>query len=121
MIIVTFRCENVKDTFAQIYAMLTILIDEATTVARVVDSTVTDREKLEKLEMDRHEFQEARKTIAELKAHQMRAAYSSKVRAAIVTTLKEDRCLITMDFAQKWLPRRWSETQADYFGRRGLR
>ena len=71
--------------------------------------------------MDKYEYEEAKKVIVELKAHQMRAAYSSKVRAAIVTTLTEERCLITMDFAQKWLPRKWSETQADYFGRRGLR
>ena len=54
------------------------------------------------------------------KAHQLRMVHQDTARTNIIDSLQEDSVLITQDFAMKFLPTQYRETQADFFGKRGI-
>ena len=54
------------------------------------------------------------------KAHQLRMVHQDTARTDIIDSLQEDSVLITQDFAMKFLPTQYRETQADFFGKRGI-
>ena len=54
------------------------------------------------------------------KAHQLRSVQQDKCRADVLEQLSRDEVLITQDWAMKHLPTKFRETQADWFGKRGI-
>lgn len=58
--------------------------------------------------------------IFDLKGHLIRAAYSEQQRINIIENLQDFDCIITCDYAMKFLPTKAYETQKDWFGRSGL-
>lgn len=46
--------------------------------------------------------------------------HQDTARTDIIDSLQEDSVLITQDFAMKFLPTQYRETQADFFGKRGI-
>ena len=54
------------------------------------------------------------------KGQQLRMVYQDTARTDIIDSLQEDSVLITQDFAMKFLPTHYRETQADFFGKRGF-
>ena len=66
-------------------------------------------------------FHQAKQAIESWKAHQLRSLRQHKARTELLETLDETTVLITQDWAMKWLlPQRYRETQADWFGKRGI-
>ena len=65
-------------------------------------------------------FQQAYTVIEALKAHQLRSIQQEMARSNIIDTLAESSVLITQDWAMKFLPRKYRETQADWFTNRGI-
>ena len=65
-------------------------------------------------------FHQACQAIESWKAHQLRSLQQDKARTTILDGLDEKSVLITQDWAMKWLPQRYRETQADWFGKRGI-
>ena len=57
--------------------------------------------------------------IESWKAHQIRSLQQDKARITVLERLDETSVLITQDWAMKWLPQKYRETQADWFGKRG--
>ncbi|EGT36940.1 hypothetical protein CAEBREN_02494 [Caenorhabditis brenneri] len=60
------------------------------------------------------------KNIFAMKKHLLRAAYTNEERSAIISGLQDNEALITMDFAQKFLPKWHREKQQDYYGKKGI-
>ena len=53
-------------------------------------------------------------------AHQLRVVYQDQERLDVIDKLCKSKVLITQDFAMKFLPMQFRETQNDFFGKRGL-
>lgn len=67
-----------------------------------------------------YSFQQAYTAIEAWKAHQLRSIQQDKARLNIIDTLAESSVLITQDWAMKFLPRKYRETQAYWFAKRGI-
>ena len=67
-----------------------------------------------------YSFQQACKAIVAWKAHQLRSIQQDKARTTIIDSLGDTTVLITQDWAMKFLPRKYRETQADWFAKRGI-
>ncbi|XP_015770410.1 PREDICTED: uncharacterized protein LOC107348864 [Acropora digitifera] len=65
-------------------------------------------------------FTQSVQAIESWKAHQIRSLQQDKARITVLERLDETSVLITQDWAMKWLPQKYRETQADWFGKRGL-
>ena len=63
---------------------------------------------------------QAARAIVSWKAHQLRSFQQDKARTTFLERVDETTVLITQDWAMKWLPQRYRETQADWFGKRGI-
>ena len=53
------------------------------------------------------------------KAHIIRAAHQDTAKSAVVENLADNQVLIIMDWAMKFLPISYQETQRDWFGKKG--
>ena len=58
--------------------------------------------------------------IRSWKTHQLRRVHLDTTRTDVIDSLQEDVVLITKDFAMKFLPAQYRETQAELFGKRGI-
>lgn len=62
--------------------------------------------------------------LDEMNKHLLRVAHSIHVKTQILESIKSKEDgeigLLTLDWAQKFLPQKHNETQKDYFGKRGL-
>ena len=65
-------------------------------------------------------FQQACQSIESWKAHQLRSIQQDKVRTSLLERLDKTSVLITQDWAMKFLPQKFRETQADWFAKRGI-
>ena len=65
-------------------------------------------------------FRLAVQAIESWKAHQLRSLQQDKAKSTALESLDESSVLITQDWAMKWLPQKYWETQADWFGKRGI-
>lgn len=65
-------------------------------------------------------LQQASQAIESWKAHQLRSIQQDKARTSLLENLETSSVLITQDWATKFLPQKYRETQADWFGKRGI-
>ena len=79
-------------------------------------SAAEDRDRDEALYL----FHHAREAINLWKCHQIRTVRQDQARLDVLDRLDEQTCLITNDWAMKFLPQRYRETQSDWFGKRGI-
>ena len=54
------------------------------------------------------------------KSHQLCMVHQDVARSDTIDSLSENSVLITQDFAMKFLPAQYRETQAEFFGKRGI-
>ncbi|XP_078696170.1 uncharacterized protein LOC144924634 [Branchiostoma floridae x Branchiostoma belcheri] len=62
----------------------------------------------------------ATEDIQAWKAHQLRAVNQDEARLDVMAELNEHKVLITQDWAMKFIPQKYRESQMDWFGKRGL-
>ena len=67
-----------------------------------------------------YSFRQAKSVISSWKAHQLRSIQQDKARFELSTKLEPNEVFITQDWAMKFLPQKYRETQADWFGKRGI-
>ncbi|EGT50261.1 hypothetical protein CAEBREN_21943 [Caenorhabditis brenneri] len=84
------------------------------------DPTLADGSMLIKHKEELDLIRKYKKGILEMKKHLLRAAVTNKERQTITEELKDNEALITLDFAQKFLPKWHREKQVDYFGKKGI-
>ena len=73
----------------------------------------------EQNEMD-YEISQSKQSIQAWKAHLLRAINQDAARPEILETLNKQSVLMVMDWAMKFLPRKFRESQSDWFGKRGI-
>ena len=64
--------------------------------------------------------QQAVQAIHNWKAHQLRVLQQDRCRIDVLQELSLNEVLITQDWAMKFLPQKYRETQTDWFGKRGI-
>uniref|UniRef100_A0A1I7U215 C2H2-type domain-containing protein n=2 Tax=Caenorhabditis tropicalis TaxID=1561998 RepID=A0A1I7U215_9PELO len=104
------RCERAKAVLKEISSFATDLMSE----------TAESDPNWQKRKEDHDLIEKYVDEIQEMKKHYLRAAYTSQEREDILNNLSDNSALITIDFAQKYLPRWHREKQNDYFGKKGI-
>ena len=67
-----------------------------------------------------YQISEARQNIQAWKAHLLRSINQDAARHEILENLDAKSIFLTMDWAMKFLPRKFRESQSDWFGKRGI-
>lgn len=65
-------------------------------------------------------YESAKRSIQSWKAHQLRSVRQDKSRLDILERLNHDTVLIVNDWAMKFLPQSYRESQQDWFAKRGI-
>lgn len=65
-------------------------------------------------------YEEAQRAIQEWKSHQLRSVRQDQSRIDVVDLLSPEIVLIVNDWAMKFLPQLYRESQQDWFGKRGI-
>ena len=65
-------------------------------------------------------FHTAQCAIHTWKCHQLRSVQQDKARLDVIDLLDDETVLIVNDWAMKFLPQMYCESQTDWFGKRGL-
>ncbi|KAK3713984.1 hypothetical protein QZH41_017105, partial [Actinostola sp. cb2023] len=63
---------------------------------------------------------QARMNITSWKAHILRSINQDAARIDVLESLDESSVLVVQDWAMKYLPRKYRESQTDWFGKRGI-
>ena len=63
---------------------------------------------------------QAKKNVQAWKAHMLRSINQDEARIDVLKNLEPNSVLITLDWAMKFLPRKYRESQSDWFGKRGI-
>ena len=63
---------------------------------------------------------QSKKNIEAWKAHILRSINQDEARLNSLNTLDDNSVLVVLDWAMKFIPRKYRESQADWFGKRGL-
>ena len=64
--------------------------------------------------------EQARRDINAWKAHLLRAVNQDEARLNVIQSLDENSVFLVQDWAMKFLPRKYRESQSDWFAKRGL-
>ncbi|KAK3095239.1 hypothetical protein FSP39_012015 [Pinctada imbricata] len=67
-----------------------------------------------------HDIDVAEKDLLDWKKHIMRTLHQDKAKTEVLQSMNSDQGLIIMDWAMKYLPFQFRETQSDFFGKRGM-
>ena len=67
-----------------------------------------------------YEISQSIQSIEAWKAHLLRAINQDAARHEILENLNAQAVLVVMDWAMKFLPRKFRESQSDWFGKRGI-
>lgn len=97
------RCEILPNVFHEIQNAL--------------DSIDCSEEERDDMEYD---ISQSKKNIQAWKAHLLRAVNQDVARHQFLETLDKESVLLVMDWAMKFLPRKFRESQSDWFGKRGI-
>ena len=98
------QCESLNSTLAA--------ISEA--VARAPFHTVDDKD--EAVYLTNH----ATLAIQSWKCHLLRSAHQDQARLDVIDALEQETVFIVNDWAMKFLPQRYRESQTDWFGKLGI-
>ncbi|CAH3145827.1 unnamed protein product [Porites evermanni] len=74
----------------------------------------------EKREELLHDLEAAIPKLEMWKSHVIRSVHQDAAKTAVVDALTETEALLIMDWAMKFLPTSYQETQRDWFGKKGL-
>lgn len=99
------RCEELKTT-----------INDVQTCLEREDLGLPDEE----LDDLRHMADQAAQNVVSWKAHQLRSKRQDMARLEVLDQLDVSSVLITQDWAMKFLPQKYRESQTDWFAKRGI-
>jgi len=71
------------------------------------------------LEEIEHDLESSVKKVEEWKSHIVRAAHQDMAKKTIIDKLTTSQVLLIIDWAMKFLPSSFRETQRDWFGKKG--
>ena len=74
----------------------------------------------EQKEEMKYDTEKAAEKILQWKAHIVRAINQEKSKIDVLDNLTAEQVLVVMDWAMKWLPQSYRETQKEWFGKKGI-
>ena len=107
------RCDHEHNARCDRCEILATVFHE---IQEVLGSVDCDEEQ-EEME---YQISEARQNIQAWKAHLLRSINQDAARHEILENLDAKSIFPTMDWAMKFLPRKFRESQSDWFGKRGI-
>ncbi|KAK3739696.1 hypothetical protein QZH41_009167, partial [Actinostola sp. cb2023] len=84
---------------------------------KTVDNSQGYQGQIEELQYD---VEHGKERILEWKAHILRTINQERSKNNVLDGLAAHQALIVMDWAMKWLPRSYRETQCEWFGKKGI-
>ncbi len=105
--VVYFRCDaclRLRETFDHLFS----IIEQNMNIADDM------RQRL------RYRLEQNIQNIIEWKKHLLRTVHQDVARKHVLELLDETSVFLVADWAMKWLPARYRESQRDFFGKRGL-
>lgn len=108
------QCDHTHDEFCASCEQLKSVINDLQSFLGCVE--LSDEDHYDLL----YTYEQAVKAIIAWKAHQLRSFQQDKARIDVLDCLDETTVLITQDWAMKFLPQKYRETQADWFAKRGI-
>lgn len=107
-------CSHVhNETCDQCTSLALALRDIEKLLAEVLFASEDDRDEAFYL------FQSAKLTILSWKCHLLRSVKQDQARLDALSLLNEGTVLLINDWAMKFIPQRYRESQSDWFGKRG--
>ena len=87
-----------------------------------VESTLKDLSAIDNEEKNEMEYviSQSKKKIMAWKGHLLRDINQDEARLNLLRDLDSDSVLVVLDWAMKFLPRKYRESQSDWFGKRGI-
>ena len=92
-------------------------------IEKAIEKTKLDPKDLSKGEIhDELAFmtRRAKRDVSAWKSHLLRAVNQDKARLDILQNLDNASVLLIQDWAMKFIPRKYRESQTDWFGKRGI-
>lgn len=109
------QCDHDHDErCAECDAIVSTLKDTEELLSRASYPSNDDREEALYL------FRTAQRAIHNWKCHQLRSVQQDKARLDVVDILDDNTVFVVIDWAMKFLPQRYRESQTDWFGKRGV-
>lgn len=99
------RCDLLSETLLDI---------EAGLAAQTANLSCVENEELT------FRVKQAKKAIWAWKSHLLRSVNQDSARVELLEKLDEASVLLVQDWAMKYLPRKYRESQTDWFGKRGI-
>ena len=96
------RCDSLDSNFRDILKKIDDLVISDETRARI-----------------NFENKECSRAVQAWKAHLLRSVNQEEAKQNALTQLDEETCLISMDWAMKYLPQHYREHMSEFFGKRG--
>ena len=80
----------------------------------------SDKYSKEQREYHLHDFKQAKTNVYQWKAHILRSVNQEQAKQGVIQALDETSVLVVMDWAMKYVQRKYREKQSDWFEKRGL-
>ncbi|XP_076107223.1 uncharacterized protein LOC143075622 isoform X2 [Mytilus galloprovincialis] len=90
----------------------TVMLDAVSSVRNAIPADIQEE--------ITHDLQISTLNLSTWKAHCIRTVHQEQARRDVLLQLKSHQCLIVMDWAMKFLPIKHRETQADFYGKKGI-
>lgn len=68
----------------------------------------------------KHDAEKATEKIQDWKSHIVRAINQERAKREVLDNLTDEQVLIIADWAMKWIPRHYRETQSEWFRKKGI-
>ncbi len=108
------ECDHQHDQRCESCELIQLVFNEIDTA---LDDLAIDTE--EKKEME-YIIAQSKKNIQAWKAHLLRAINQDECRLDILQTLDTKSVLTVLDWAMKWVPKKYRESQSDWYGKKGI-
>jgi hypothetical protein len=111
-----------KTTCKHVHDQSCLQCEELSRVLNSIGNFLRDQAGLsqEQLQDLQYTYKQSTENIAAWKAHQLRSVRQDRARTACLNKLDEASVLIIQDWAMKFLPMKYRESQSDWFGKRGI-
>ena len=107
-------CDHEHDAKCDRCELLPTVFSEIKTAVSNVDCSAEERDEME------YEISQSIQSIQAWKAHLLRAINQDAARHEILENLDTQSVFIVMDWAMKFLPRKFRKSQGDSFRKRGI-
>ena len=108
------RCRHQHKDSCDRCALLLSTLDDIDIALNAQMSSLSDGEEVSFI------VKQARASILSWKAHILRSIHQDAARIDLLESLDESSVLVVQDWAMKYLPRKYRESQTDWFGKRGI-